>query len=192
MLENRTFTLTTFEDICLSLASSFPSREATYAEFVVHVQGYLEAPLKGGNYLDRVILERRRNTGNLGKEDLSLFMTMLLLALETEFIEDRARALFKLLTCLKSGTTVELNDVSAVIDYLFLTSQIPVEKKVIKAEKEYPVQTYEEATPQQLVSEALTELKLSPQDTKVLGEEEFVNLLLSNAICAWGSCRPRR
>ena len=42
-----------------SLPVAFPTERATYPAFVAHAQGYLDAPLKMGHYLDRVVLMRR-------------------------------------------------------------------------------------------------------------------------------------
>jgi hypothetical protein len=196
MIENRAFSSTIFADIASSLPSAFPTNKASYSDFVSHVQGYLEAPIKVGHYLDRIILERRTSSSPSNQEeDVRFLMTLLSLVMETETLEDRASVLFKMISNFSQSESggnilkVSPDKVADIIEYLHLTNQLPIEKKVLKTAHEYPVQTYEVASAEDLLSEALIELKLG--DTHI-SEDDFVNILLSNAICAWGSCRPRR
>ena len=200
---NRSFSRESFNDVAQSLMSAFPDGHATYPEFVAHVQGYLEAPLKAGHLLDRLVLSRQ--TGDSSSSSFSalspcpslnvrFLMTMLSLALETEFLEDRARSLYIMLAV--TSTTVNGDDDSSkshplsydeivqVIGWLSLSHQIPVEKHVIKGDTQYPVQSYVQGSPEDLLKEALAET----HHAAPLSEEALVDVLLSNAVCAWGSC----
>jgi len=152
MYLNRHFNVDTYADITQSLSTAFPLGRASYNDFVVHVQGYLESPLKVGHLLDRVVLNRA-----VEEEDIRLLMTLLALAMETDSLEDRARSLFSVFSQgggrnadgmlspnIECNTARQLSkdEVIDSIEYLHATQQIPVEKKVIKTAREYPVQTY--------------------------------------------------
>jgi hypothetical protein len=151
MHRNHSLNVDTYAEICRSLSTAFPLGRAPYREFVAHVQGYLESPLKLGHLLDRVILTRAAE-----EEDVRLLMTLLALAMETDTLEDRARSLFFMFSSGGGSNNEELatngtmrkllskKEVADSIEYLHATQQIPVEKKVIKTDREYPVQTYVE------------------------------------------------
>ena len=194
MHQNRTLTPVVFEDISRSLPAAFPSGRCTYLEFVSHVQGYLESPISHGHCLDRVVISQQdteKQGGRDNSEDPRFLMTVLALALDSEPLEDRASLLFRMMRSADSGkksvgATVRTEDIAASINYLHISNQTPVSKRVIKTDRVYPVQTYKEATAVELVAEALAELKLN--SVTALKEDEFVEVLLSHAVCAWGSC----
>lgn len=195
MRQNRAFNRATFDDLSRSLPDSFPSGDASYLDFIGHVQGYLEAPLRAGHLIDRLILSRRSAGKGRDTESVHFLMTLLSLALETETLEDRARSLFLMLSSASgesSGNgpaTVDLKATARLIEDLHSTHQVPVEKKVIKTDHSYPTQTYTEATPAQLLDAAVAELKLGAGLR--LSEDNFVDVLLSKSVCAWGGCYPR-
>lgn len=233
MHQNRSLNVDTYAEICRSLSTAFPLGRAPYREFVAHVQGYLESPLKLGHLLDRVILTRAAE-----EEDVRLLMTLLALAMETDTLEDRARSLFFMFSSgggsnddgpatNGASTTQRLlskEEVTDSIEYLHSTQQIPVEKKVIKTDREYPVQTYvevrglllccwsycarfnptldvkssgrnhffseQQASAADLLGEAALETSLEANGP--FTEDQFVDLILGKAVCAWGSCYPSR
>jgi len=154
MYLNRSFSVDTYAAITQSLSTAFPLGRASYDEFVAHVQGYLESPLKSGHLLDRVVLNRA-----VEEEDVRFLMTLLALAMETDTLEDRARSLFSVFSQggnsnadgdllhtvdSKMSKILSKDNVIKSIEYLHVTQQIPVEKKIIKTDREYPVQTYVE------------------------------------------------
>jgi hypothetical protein len=216
MLENTAFTVDTYHDISRSLLAAYPSGSASYPSFVDHCSGYIDVPLKFGHYIDRVVLSKCQESQSEhgSEEDIRFFMSLLSLALETSYLEDRARALFTMLTLapqhdrvytrrqsiahekLKESEEHEKvtptrnwvsdTEVADVIKFLGATDQVPVEKKVLKSETEYSIQTYCEGSAQELLFEAQTETSL--HGTTQLSEDDFVKLLLSKAVCAWGSC----
>ena len=80
--------------------------------------------------------------------------------------------------------------VADLVGFLRDTSQVPPEKLVREGEEKYPYQTYREATPMELVEKAVTQTKL-PADVEIT-PDVLKEILVSRAVCAWGSCAKRR
>jgi hypothetical protein len=182
------FKLETFNAITKSLSTVYPSNQTTYTSFVSHVQGYLETPLKLGQLLDRIVLSRQMSQKSI-HEDTRFLMTALALCTETDNLEDRAKSLYDMLLATSTSGDVSAQDAALLLEYLFLTFQAPIERKVVKADLTFPAQTYRIATSTELVEAACAEIK-APSSGK-LSEEQFVDILLSKVACAWGSCYPR-
>ena len=89
-----------------------------------------------------------------------------------------------------AGRSLEPIEVAEALAFLYETHQTPRERSVIKGDTAYPSQTYKAATPAELLEQAALELKV-PAD-ELISEDEFVDMMFTKAICAWGSCFPRR
>ena len=204
-LANGLFGRETFESISRSLVVAFPGGRATYDEFGAHIQGYLDAPLVGRHLIDRAFLACVSNPAAAAKTadsdalDVRLLMTLLSLAMRTDTVEDRTTAMHCLLVSTGGGggggearheVAVERSAVAELVGFLRDTSQVPPEKLVREGDEKYPFQTYREATPAELVEKAVTEAKL-PADVEVT-PEVLKEILVSRAVCAWGSCASRR
>ena len=246
-----------FVALARSLPVAFPTERATYPAFVAHAQGYLDAPLKMGHYLDRVVLMRRADAKavrlgdgtiergerdpstpssspdifkavddddlNDKEQDVRFFMILLALVLDSEYLEDHARGIFRALigarhaaVSFSSAATkddeadaesrnadsrLSLQEVESAVSFLVDACQVPSERLVIKDEPNLPyTQSYKVASAAELVSEAFAEMKKARNDDDsepnttngFVSEADFVDLMFTKAICAWGSCLKRK
>lgn len=193
-----------------SLLIAFPNGQCTYAEFISHARGYLEAPLEMGYYLDRVILQLPMSKHDQPL-DFRLFSTALSLALKTEDVNGRTGALHRMIAVTNPNRissvaacqsdesdldeipvedNVEGNkecaipvsevDVKSLLRFLVDTSQIPSEKLVVEGDKKYPFIAYVEATPERLLKSACTEIKLDYENDPPLLTAEHVHQILTS------------
>ena len=77
------------------------------------------------------------------------------------------------------------------VSFLYGACQTPAERRVIKSDVQYPTQQYKEASSEELLAEAVAEVK-ELEAGELVSEQDFVDLLFTKAICAWGACYPRR
>lgn len=202
---NLRFTREQFDALSESLSIAFPDGTATYEAFVDYVQGFLDAPLQLGYYVDRAVIKYRRVKGIGGQEamDTKVLMAILSMALNTDTMEDRVYAL----VTTETGEVVPWDDefdvevqresALGIIENLLSTDQIPANKLVAPTETKYPFQEYRRATADDLLLSALKDAKLAEKDATVVEATAFraevlCDLLLSDAICAWGSCAGNR
>ena len=127
---------------------------------------------------------------------LPLLFTVLSLALQSD-ATNRVRLLFDALqkgsTSSEEGTVTEA-DIVKMVDYLQRSCQLVPDAQIVQTETKYPVQTYREGTPAELVGCA----KKLMEDDGLLREEvkdagrydivDFHRILRTKQVCAWGEC----
>ena len=127
---------------------------------------------------------------------LPLLFTVLSLALQSD-MSNRVRLLFDALqkdsASAEEGTVTEA-DIVKMVDYLQRTCQLVPDAQIVQTETKYPVQTYREGTPTELVGCA----KKLMEDDGLLREEvkdagrydiaDFHRILRTKQVCAWGEC----
>ena len=216
-----------FRDVAAAVQAAFPDGQASYTALIKVVAGVLgpQRPLQLAHYLDRVVLFTQPDAQ--GPVDTLTFLCALSLSLNLD-PEERVGALYDALVTITTGGATEQHDggdgrhvdlvsFRKLLGGLVATAQLPAEV-LVKPDKskEYPFQSYEVATIEQLVHKAVVETKekhekavkaalkagtpppapLSVEEggeeTARLSTEEVVQLLSTKAVCVWGECYQGR
>mmetsp|Transcript_13572 Transcript_13572/g.38869 ORF Transcript_13572/g.38869 Transcript_13572/m.38869 type:complete len:405 (-) Transcript_13572:366-1580(-) len=127
---------------------------------------------------------------------LPLLFTTLSLALQSD-VTSRVRLLFDALqkdsASAEEGTVTEA-DIIKIVDYLQRTCQLVPDAQIVQTETKYPVQTYREGSPAELVGCAKKLMEddgLLREETRDAGRYDIVDfhrILRSKQVCAWGEC----
>ena len=127
---------------------------------------------------------------------LPLLFTVLSLALQSD-VTNRVRLLFGALqkdsASAEEGMVTEA-DIIRMVSYLQTTCQLVPDAQIVQTETKYPIQTYREGSPAELVGCAKKLMEddgLLRDKTKDAGRydiSDFHRILRTKQICAWGEC----
>ena len=127
---------------------------------------------------------------------LPLLFTILSLALHSD-VTNRVRLLFSALqkdsASAEEGMVTEA-DIIRMVSYLQTTCQLVPDAQIVQTDTKYPVQTYREGSPAELVGCAKKLMEddgLLRDETKDAGRydiSDFHRILRTKQICAWGEC----
>ena len=220
-----------FREVAAAVAAAFPEGKApSYTgliQVVAKVLGSHGKRLQMGHYLDRVVLCTQPEEGREGKEvEVLVFLCALSLSLNLD-VEERVAALYDAMVVFTGGggggggageEFIDRRALEKLLGGLVATAQVPAEV-LVKPDKtkEYPFQSYEVASIEEIVDKAIVEGKERHEkrvkDAKKAGEElpgppplaeeggreggrlsldEVVQMLETKAICAWGECYQGR
>ena len=219
-----------FREVAAAVAAAFPEgKAASYQaliQVVAKVLGGHGKRLQLGHYLDRVVLCTQPEEGR--EVDVLVFLCALSLSLNSD-VEERVAALLDAMLALTGGgeggeegegKKIDRRALEKLLGGLVATAQVPAEV-LVKPDKtkEYPFQSYEVASIEEIVDKAIVEGKERHEkrvkDAKKAGEElpgppplggeeggregggrlnldELVQMLETKAICAWGECYQGR
>lgn len=187
-----------FATILSEMKSAFPSGRATFHEYDARLGRVLDQVcpegIKNGYHLERVLLNLPQDEEK--RSNVDAMTTALSMAVKGT-TDERLLCLFGLLSTEIDGQQVISREkLDILLEYLFASYQIPSEKRVVPIlDEKYPFQKYEQAKPQQLVSQAV-EARIAAEKMPSNFEsrdtmftfEEFSALLKSKQICIWGEC----
>ena len=189
-----------FSELCNRANQAFPTKTVVLKtlldDFCVHQLGgdfQARGSLKSRHIFDR--LERTLD------EEVDLDTAFLVLSLTVlAEPEDLAQCLFQILK--EHSDTISFDKYREIVTKLEKTNQLPV-RVLVKAETDYPFNKFSKASMDEVAWKGVRALNPNPKDKQMdafvkeriqtpLSERDFINILLSNEICAWGSCWQRR
>ena len=92
--------------------------------------------------------------------------------------------------CNSAQLTISVAAATNVVEHLADSCQLPSEKQIIVKDK-FPIRTYRKKTAAELLKSYDDAEKKSRPVNDRLSKEEFVALIISQQVCAWGECYRR-
>ena len=199
-----------YDDIVNNIIKKYSnshSNSSSYNDFISNVNRYISIEghkygvdrLRSGHLLDRILLKYLNadssNTTSIYDEVVDVEYLLVLLSMTVKGpAEDKIKSLYKLInnnddSSSTTSSSISKERVIVLLQHLVNSCQIPSEKQVIETGVNYPLVTYRQKTPAEMVK-SYCDVNKYTKDT--FDYEEFQSLLLSGSVCAWGECYRSR
>jgi len=202
---SESFSLRHFDTLCSKASTQFPSGKASYCDFISFVQRESQEAFRiaHGHLLDRIVWKHlsaiEPGMNNVTQLPVSYLLTVLNIAVATPPI-DRAASLFNVARMMDvsrgddtvtdrnpTQLTISVAAATNVVEHLADSCQLPSEKQIIVKDK-FPIRTYRKKTAAELLKSYDDAEKKTRSDNDRLSKEEFIALIVSQQVCAWGEC----